>query len=236
MSVLASLVLGNAVTIIQDTTNVRWPLNELAEWLNAGQREIVMSRPDANIVNGPVTLVAGSKQTLPASGFKLLDIIRNTTGLTAIRLVQREILDAQIPNWHNLSGVASALHYTFDQRDPTIFYVYPPALVGNQVDAIYSAYPTDIPIPAAGAALSTVTQNIGVLDTFANALTDYILYRAYSKDAQYAGNGQRAMAHFTAFANALGIELKGTMQMGPTESGSVLNPNSPMATSGGATQ
>ncbi len=236
MSVLASLVLGNAVTIIQDTTNVRWPLNELTEWLNAGQREIVMSRPDANIVNGAIPLVAGSKQTLPANGFKLLDVIRNTAALSAIRLVQREILDAQIPNWHALPGVAAALHYMFDQRDPTIFYVYPPALVGGSVDGIYSAYPADIPIPAAGAALTAITQNIGVLDTFANALTDYILYRAYSKDAQYAGNGQRAMAHFTAFANALGIELKGTMQMGPTESGSVLNPNSPMATSGGATQ
>ncbi len=235
MSVPAATVLQNAITIIQDSTNVRWPLPEMVGWLNAGQREIVMSRPDANVVIGPIPLVAGTKQTVPAGGFKLLDIVRNSStnvGGTQrpVRLVQREILDAQLPGWHSMPPAIDVVHYTFDDRDPSVFYTYPPATAGNNVDGIYSAYPTDVPIPAAGAALSTVTQNISVLDTFANALTDYILYRAYSKDAQYAGNGQRAMAHFQAFANALGIELKGTQQMGPTLSGSVFNPNTPNPT------
>jgi hypothetical protein len=37
-------------------------------------------------------------------------------------------------------------------------------------------------------------------------MLDYMLYRAYSKDAEYAANAQRAVAHFQAFQNALGVK------------------------------
>jgi len=49
-----------------------------------------------------------------------------------------------------------------------------------------------------------------------------VLARCYMKDSEYAGNAQRAQAHYTMFANALGIELKGTVEFGPR---TVANPN-----------
>jgi hypothetical protein len=48
-------------------------------------------------------------------------------------------------------------------------------------------------------------------------LADYILYRAYTKDSEYAGNAQRAVAHYGAFKDALATELSGTTGVAPKE-------------------
>jgi hypothetical protein len=45
-------------------------------------------------------------------------------------------------------------------------------------------------------------------DIFANALLDYVLYRASTKDAEQAANAQRAVAHYQAFQNALGVSAQ----------------------------
>jgi hypothetical protein len=110
----------------------------------------------------------------------------------------------------------------FDPRDPKTFYVYPPAGAGASVDLVYAAYPTDIVEPADGALYTAVSGNTSLPDIYGNALGDYVLYRAYTKDSEYAGNAQRAVNHYTAFANSLGIELKATLAVAPVTEG---NPN-----------
>jgi hypothetical protein len=199
-TVTAEAILGRAATIIQDETGTRWPPEELLKWLNDGQREVVMLKPDAYAQNESVALVSGTKQTIPANGIALIDVVRNmgTTGTTpgkVVRLIDRRILDDQHPDWHSVDQVREVDHYVFDQRDPRHFYVWPPANGSTQVEAIYSAAPTEI-----SAATSTITLD----DVYANALLDYILYRAYSKDADYTGNAQRAMAARASFLQSLG--------------------------------
>jgi hypothetical protein len=39
-------------------------------------------------------------------------------------------------------------------------------------------------------------------------LLDYILYRSYQKDSEFAGNAQRAMMHYQSFTTALGIKTQ----------------------------
>jgi hypothetical protein len=118
----------------------------------------------------------------------------------------------------------------FDPRDPKTFWVYPPATTSAQVDILYAAYPTDIAEPADGSTYSAVTGNISLQDVFGNSLIDYILYRAYTKDSEYAGNLQRAQAHYASFANALGIEIKATVAVAPAAKS---NPNVGNTASGG---
>jgi hypothetical protein len=109
--------------------------------------------------------------------------------------------------------------------------VYPPAAsTGASLDVVYGAYPTDVVEPASGD-YTAVSGDVDLLDIHANALLDYILYRAYSKDSEYAGNAQRAVNHYTAFMNALGVEIKATLAVAPTTRG---NPNHPGASSTGA--
>jgi hypothetical protein len=225
MTIAASAIIRRAVETLQDPTSVRWPTAELVRYLNDGQREIVLYRPDAMVTNATVTCVAGTKQSLPALGSKLIEVVRNSASTSAkksIRMINREILDAQTPGWHNITGTVDILHFIYDPRDPRVFYVYPPATTSAQVDIVYSSYPTDITEPADGSLYSAVTGNISVPDIYGNVLGDYILYRSYTKDSEYAGNAGRAQAHYTAFANALGIEIKGTTGVAPNPSG---NPN-----------
>ena len=224
MSIAAQAIIRRVVETLQDTTSIRWPVAELVRYLNDGQREIIVHRPDAMVTNASLTLTAGTKQSLPSNGAKLIDVVRNSAGSKrAIRMCAREILDAQSPGWHNLSGVTEIVHFMFDPRDPKVFYVYPPAQsAGASVDLVYSALPTDIAEPAAGTDYSAVSGAISVPDIYSNALQDYVLYRAYTKDSQYAGNEARAQARYAAFANALGIEIKATVAVAPQ---SVGNPN-----------
>lgn len=224
MTVAAQSIIRRVVETLQDNTSVRWPVSELVRYLNDGQREIVMYRPDAMVTNAAVNLVAGSKQALPSNGTKLIEVVRNSGGTQrSVRMVNREILDAQSPNWHAITGSTEILHFMYDPRDPKIFYVYPPAAAsGAALDIVYAALPADITEPAAGATFTAVTGNISVPAIYGNPLQDYILYRAYSKDSEYAGNAARAQAHYGAFANALGIELKATVNFQPNPMG---NPN-----------
>jgi hypothetical protein len=219
MSLSAQSIIRRVVDTLQDTTSVRWPIPELVRYLNDGQREVILYRPDATIKNASLTCIAGPKQSLPADGAKLIDIIRNSganSNNSSVRLVAREILDTQIPNWYSLAGDDSAVHYTYDPRDPTVFYVYPPATTDTVLEVSYSAYPTDVTEPADGSDYTDVTGNLDVPDMYGNVIIDYILYRAYTKDSEYAGNAQRAVSHYQAFANALGIEVQGTTGVAPT--------------------
>ena len=229
MSITAQSIIRRVVDIIQDATNVRWTVPELVRYLNDGQREIVLHRRDAMSTNAALALAVGTKQAIPAAGTELIDVIRNSnTPKRAVRLCNREILDAQSPGWHGQTAAAEILHYMFDARDPKVFYVYPPAAAGASLDIVYSALPTDVTEPAEGSLYTAVTGNISVPDIFANVLQDYIFYRAYTKDADYAGNLQRATAHYAAFANALGVDVKSTVAIAPT---SRSNPNSSLAAS-----
>jgi hypothetical protein len=217
MAIAAQSVIRRVVETMQDNTSVRWPVAELVRYLNDGQREVVLYRPDSMVTNASVTLVAGAKQGLPANGAKLIDVVRNTSGTKrSVRMTNRNILDTQSPNWYNLTGVTEVLHYMYDPRDPKVFYVYPPAAAsGGSVELVYSAYPADITEPADGATYTGVTGNISLPDIYGNVLADYILYRAYTKDSEYAGNVQRAQAHYAAFQAALTAEINGTTGVAP---------------------
>lgn len=221
MTITAKSLVQRIVDISQDKTSVRWPVNEIIRAINDAQREIILYRPDAMVTNAVLPLVVGTKQTLPANATKLIDVPRNTGG-GAIRLINREILDAQTPGWHSLAGVLKPVHYMYDIRDPKVFYVYQPAAIGASLDIVFSAIPIDIAEVAEGSLYDAVTGSLSVPDVYANAVLDYGLYKIYLKDAEYAGNAARAQSHYTMFGNALGNEFKSLAAFAPTSRG---NPN-----------
>lgn len=203
MTVTVQSVIDRVQTTLQDTTGIRWPVvGELVLWVNDAQREIALLKPDASAVNATITLVAGTKQSIPNAGNRLLKAVRNmssgegtATGKRAVRLVGREVLDAQTPDWHDslVTGDAAhgsvVKHYIYDEANPRNFYVYPGVTTGAFLEIIYSSNP------------ATVDQNddLTIPDIFANAVMNYVLYMAYMKDAEYAGNAGRAQTHFQLF-------------------------------------
>jgi len=201
-------LIDTAGIILQDTSQVRFPQSELMTFLNDAQREIVLHRPDAKTVNGNMTCVSGSKQSIPSTGLRLIDVVRNDAG-RAITQIDRKILDETLPNWHNTAADATKKveHFVYDPADPKNFYVYPNATSSMGIEIIYSTAPSDISYT------STVT--ITLDDIYANAILDYMLYRAYQKDSEYAGNAERSMMHYQSFANALGIKSRADAAIDP---------------------
>lgn len=205
-------LVSKAQTLLQDVTSVRWPVLELQGWLNDAYREIVNLRPDSNTQTGTYSCAAGPRQVLTVqfpNALRLIEAIRNvatTSDKRAIRLIDRRVLDEQRRTWYAETPSVTLQHYMFDPRVPKEFLVYPPASSLAQLEVAYSSVPTAHTLTEAQLTNPATAEVIRIDDSFANALIDYVMYRAYSKDAEYAANANRAVAHFQAFQNALGVK------------------------------
>ena len=200
-------IIRNVEHVLQDTS-IRWPRTELQNWLNEAYLAIILMRPDANAKTGTFTCAAGSRQQLNAqfaSGLKLLDVTRNLASASdkrAVRLVSRSVLDDQRPTWHGETGTVNIQHYMYDARQPKEFFVYPPATTAAEIEVIY-----------ADAVIGH--------DLYKSPITDWVLYRAYSKDAEYGANEQRAVGSYNAFNTALGAKTQVDAAVSPQQSSSV---------------
>ena len=207
-------VLDQAAYMLTDESAVRWPKETLLEWFNEAQRAVVLRRPDSLAVNEPFSCAAGAKQILPAVGIRLIDIIR-VIGGSGITKVDKSQLDAHVRDWYTHAETAALEHFVYDERDPKTFYLYPPAIATTSIEIVYSKSPDVIVI----ADFVNDTQVISVDDVFANALQEYILYKAWMKDAEHAGNQDRANGHFNQFRVAIGEKTQADAMMAPTTNG-----------------
>lgn len=210
MAFTAAKVMARASTILQDAGAVRWTATELCDWLNEAQRAIVLAKPNA--ISGSVTidLATGTKQSVPAEYTVLSRVVRNVgNGGKAVRtLARREILDAQIPGWHDETGLpfAAAVQYVWqDQMSPREFYVVPGNDGTGEVEAIVGHNATDVPRPAGSAALETenYTTESEFEDIYQGILLDFLLFRAFSKDGEAPDAANRAQGHLNLATNAL---------------------------------
>lgn len=225
MSITVQSIVDRVQIQLQDTTGIRWPEDELVMWLNDSQREIVLYKPDAGAMNDVVALVQGTRQDIPAVGNRLLRVVRNmgTDDLSApgraVRIVSREILDAQYPEWHNATESAKhpetthgsvIKHYCYDEQDPRHFYVFPGIAGSAWLEIVYSHNPDPVSLSSA-----TGSTNLTIPDIFANAVVDYVMYRAYMKDAEYSANNDRAQTHFALFMSSVTGKAQLDLAVGP---------------------
>ena len=70
-TLLVSDVIARAQDVLLDTSAVRWTSAELIRWTNDAQREIAVVQPSSAAKVANVSLVAGTKQTLPAGAIAL---------------------------------------------------------------------------------------------------------------------------------------------------------------------
>jgi hypothetical protein len=196
----AAELINRAGVALTDTGNVRWTRAELLAYLSAGQREIVIRKPNAYVLRSSVPLVAGTVQALPTTvdnvpvdPIQLVDVLRNATG-RAVRRIERDLMDQLNPDWHLTPQGKLVQHYMFSDLDPKRFLVYPPNDGTGCLDIAYSATP-----PALTSEFDALTLD----DIYQDALLDYCLYRAFSKDAEYAADPTRAAARYASFAQAI---------------------------------
>jgi len=193
-------VINKAATQLLDAANTRWTRSELMGWMSDGQRQIVQIQPNASATTIAFPLVVGTRQILPADGYLLLDLYRNmgangTTPGRALRVVSRSVLDGQNPNWHTDTASNIQKNFVYDMQEPRSFYVWPPSDGTNQVELCYSRTPAEI---------TDETQPLLIGDVLQTALLDYVLFRANSKDAEYAPGVELAKMYQESFAQAMG--------------------------------
>ena len=189
-----------------------WDGAELLGWLNEGQFACVVLKPTSYVKSIPVQLVRGTKQSIPADGVQLVDVLRNTDASgepgRAVRIVEREALDSFNPDWHSGTPNLAVKHYVFAELDPKRFYVFPPQPpTPGFVELVYSAAPPD--------ALST--GDITLDDIYGPALVDYMLYRAFSKDTEFAADSGPAAAHQRAFMASLTGKAQAELGTNPNQ-------------------
>lgn len=222
-TITAQSIINKASTLLLDTTNVRWTRAELLGWINDAQRQIVLMQPNATNKVTTFRLAAGTRQTIPSDGWTLLGVIRymGTDGTRpgrAVRAVSQQVMDAYTPNWHASTPSVVPQSYVFDQQDQTIFYVYPPNTGNGYIQINYSPEPVD---------LTSETQTINVRDIFQTAILDYVLYRACSKDAEYAPGIALAGGYLQTFMATMGVKSDTELKNSPNQNLQPRNPTVP---------
>jgi hypothetical protein len=182
MTIIATTIINRVAAQLLDINNVKWSRAQLLDWISVGQRMVVVLQPNATNTIEAVQLVAGSRQRIPSNGWMLLDIVRNmgangTTPGRGIRLASRKLIDAFNSAWHADTQSDPVQNYLFDPQDQEAFFVYPPSTGNNYIEINYSALPP--PLTSEG-------QNIFVPDAYEEALNHYTMFRALSKNADFA--------------------------------------------------
>lgn len=210
MSFTALDIIRTATPILFDASHVRWPLSELLDYINDAVRAVVTLKPNAKTDTVTLALVQGTLQSLPDQYTILSRVIRNKTasgvGGNAIRMVDgREAMDAFFPGWQADAALFSSTvqHVIYDDADLRRFYVIPGNDGTGSIEAVVGVMPA--PITVSSDPLNEASYNLAVplADIFRTPVTDYMLFRAFSKDQGVPSSEARAAKHLSAFQLAL---------------------------------
>lgn len=248
---LVKALLGQVSTQLHDIAPqfTRWTERELVGWLNDAQAAIAKYLPSSCSRVDVVKLVPGTRQSIEriaansiipgdgsaataVTGVALLDVRRNmgangSTPGNVIRIVDMEILDSIRPDWHTKTGTPT--QYAFKPSTPKTFYVSPGVASGGSawIELAFIALP--VPIVATGnlGMDGSSTATISVADTYVDDLINYVLARAYMKDAEFAANAQLAAAHTALFTSSINAQATALTGVNPNLQTLPFNPNLP---------
>lgn len=218
----------------------RWTQVELLSFLNDGQRAIAKYLPHACSRVDVIKLKPGTKQSidtiaatdiLPGDGSTAVAVSGNvflgvshlmgangSTPGRALRIVDRDVLDASLPGWHVVLPGAKALptQYTWDPRNPKIFYVCPGVPATPEVWAEVSYLADPVTIPAGNyAATGGSTTRLSIDDKYVDDLVNYMMARSYMKEAEYAANANLSASHTTMFTSSINAQATAMTGVNP---------------------
>ena len=215
---LCSVILQNVNFVLDDPNDVKYSLTQKIAAINSALQALVSYRPDAASYTTMMLLVAGTRQTIPSDGVRLLKVIRNrgASGLSdagrAIRKADMLVQDALIPDWHETTGQTVIDEYFYDSITPKDFYVYPPAPV-SPVIGVDISYVRVLPT------ISASTDLLPVDDYFAPALQEWMLYSIMGSDDEQNPNYAVARSHQSTFFQLLQIKAASDGAVNPKSKG-----------------
>jgi len=205
MATTAKQVIDSAVEVLHDDAGVRWPRVDLLGYLNDGQREILLYRPDASTALVNHTLAAGFLQALPAQAIRLMDVKCNVSGRSC-KLAKRDSLDDQRPSWRTDPESETVKAWTYDERDPKRFEVWPPATSSAALRMLISVPPADV---------ATENDLVGLDDMYKGPLVSYIIHRAYLRDSEDAAMESLSQGMYSLMVQQLTGRTQGELSARP---------------------
>jgi len=217
MGIKASVPIATAAGLLNDPSAVKYKSansTDLLRYLNEAQTEIVRIDLQANAVRENFLVTPGTKQSLSSDDINslgLITVVRNMgrTGSTIgdiVRKMDRAIMDQLYPGWHTATAKEDTKFYIYDPKISKLtFDIYPPAVSTqtHYLEIIHGEIPAYI--------TNAATEDIMDDEYFAD-IVDYILFRAKSIHAEYAGKSGEAMAHLVKFEQSVRSKMNGNTQ------------------------
>ena len=204
-----STIISLAGRQISDATGITWnPTTVVIPYINLGIQEIINLKPEAYPVTVDITLAAGPVQALPSGGLTLIDAKYNLSGTSspwtpdkAILSIKKEKMDDIFPDWMTQLGTTIVSFVVTDDRDPKVFYTYPPQPTSpspsNKIRALISQMPTAMASPA---------ETLPLDSSYVPALVDYVTYRALAEENSIPNAITKAQGFYQKFLQGIGIK------------------------------
>lgn len=184
---------------------------QLLTAFNQAVKAVVIAQPDEGVRRTEVTCVAGSRQSIPTGGLRLIRVL-------GLRERTSELMFRDDPNWHSAPACGALEFWVADERNPKAFELYPNAHDGDTVVVEISQAPDDIVIDN----FDSDEQPLPVNNAYLPALLEYLLYLRLSADPTNLAALQQAQAHQMQFANLMGLKWKSNQYLAePKERGSI---------------
>lgn len=177
-----------ARTILNDPDKVRYSAQDLLQYGNDALDVMLKLAPHLFYADGEVACIAlSAMQAISYDDAQSLVDVRRIKNGAAVLPGDRAAMDAFNPNWQ--AGIAGAAVNWFPvANDPMRFLINPPAPDGQILEVIYVRIPGEY----------TATQDTGIPASYADAVADYIVNRAESRDAEHVIS-QRAQSFGQSF-------------------------------------
>ncbi|HSG97300.1 MAG TPA: DUF6682 family protein [Woeseiaceae bacterium] len=176
-----------------------WSKSSLLGFVKDGLGLLIQHVPSQFTATTDITLVDGPTQTLPTNVIEFVRPVCNLTSGTTpgrtIRPVSMRALERSSPTWRTATPAAVTRQIAYDPGTPDEFYVIPPGVAGEVIRIEAIVEPEDLDID----------DNLPIDSRYTAALHSYVLFRAYSRDDDYANAG-KATQYWAAFAQQIGMD------------------------------
>lgn len=177
-----------------DATAYRNSDDALVLAVNRALKRVALLRPDLFTTMGTITLVAGITQTVPNYG-RIVEVFGVTSGNAVIE-VTREALDQLSPSWRAATA-GTTLNWMRHTRNPSKFFVSPPAAGGGTLDAEYTTPPPTV----------AIGDSIALLESYHPVVVDVTVAEVEWADDESVLN-QRAETFYKRAKDALAAEMQ----------------------------
>lgn len=183
---------------LNDADKERYPDAKLLGYAKDGLREAAVLRPDLFAATGQVNCVAGVEQQIPEGGWFIITVLTNSVGEDVLE-ADYQTYRAFNPGWRTDDAGPADIWMRYDEKGPNNrFFVYPPAVMGAQIDVEYVV---------CNVAELELDDDVPLDEPYLPGLQDYVTGRAEEVDDQHTVS-QRQAQLIQAFAARLGVGAK----------------------------